>query len=122
MQEGIVHIALLNGPVARDGSGEHHANGGQIHNQAESLIVVDPRVLSETSKDPASLIAIKGPISVELVREDPLTGDDVGALRPENKLPCPITHLGPVLLLHSCTQIGIGERSMGGGWDRRQCP
>jgi hypothetical protein len=96
-------------------------NGGWFHNQAKSLIVVDPGALSETPKDPVSLVAIKGPDSMELVCEDLIAGDDIGALRPGNKLPGPIAHQGPVLLLHSRTPIGIGECSMGGGRDRGRC-
>jgi hypothetical protein len=84
MEEGIFHIELLNGPVMGDSSGEHRVNSGRLNNWAESLIVVDSRALSETSKDPTGLVAIKGPVSMELVCEDPLASDNVGALRPEN--------------------------------------
>jgi hypothetical protein len=56
-------------------------HGGRIHNRAESLVVVDSGALSETPKDPVSLVAIEGPISAEFVHEDPFAGDDVGALR-----------------------------------------
>jgi hypothetical protein len=48
MEEGILHIKLLNWPVTRDSNSEHHANGDQFHNQAKSLVVVNPRALSET--------------------------------------------------------------------------
>jgi hypothetical protein len=82
VEEGVLHIELLNWPVAGDSNSEHHANDGQFHNRAKSLVVVDPEVLSETSKDPASLIVIKGPIGAKLVREDPLVGDDIGATGP----------------------------------------
>jgi hypothetical protein len=112
VEEGILHIELLNGPLMGDSSGEH---------RAESLIVVDSGALSEALKDPASLVGIKGPVSAELVREDPLAGDNVGALSPGNKLPCPIAHHDPVLILHSRTPIGIGECSTGGGRDRGRC-
>jgi hypothetical protein len=94
MEEGILHIKLLNRPVIGDSSGEHRAHGGQFHNRAESLVVVDFGALSETPKDPASLVAIESPVSVELVCEDPFANDDIGALRSWNKVPCPITHQG----------------------------
>jgi hypothetical protein len=67
-------------------SGEHRANNGWFYNRAESLIIVNSRALSETPKDPTGLVAIKGPVSTELVREDPLAGDNVGALRLGNQL------------------------------------
>jgi hypothetical protein len=94
MEEGILHIELLNRSIMGDNNGEHRAHGGQFHNRAESLVVVDSGALSETPKDPASLVAIEGPVSVELVCEDPFANDDIGALRSWNKVPCPITHQG----------------------------
>jgi hypothetical protein len=91
VEEGIFHVELLNGLVTGDSSGEHRVNSGQFYNRAESLIVVDSGALSETPKDLTGLVAIKGPVSTELVREDPLAGDNVGALRSGNQLPGPIT-------------------------------
>jgi hypothetical protein len=121
MEEGILHIELLNRPVMGDGSGEHRAHGGRFHNRAETLVVVDSGALSGTPKDPASLVAIEGPVSAELVCEDPSASHDVGALRSWNKVPCPITHQGPVLILHSRAPIGIGVGSADGGRDRGRC-
>jgi hypothetical protein len=115
VEEGILHAELLNGPVTGDSSGEHRANGGRFYNRAESLVVVDSRALTETLKDPTGLVAIKGPVSAELVREDPLACDNVGALRLGNKLPGPIVHQGYVLLFHSRTPMSIGKRSTNGG-------
>jgi hypothetical protein len=88
MEEGIFHVELLNGPVTGDNSAEHHVNSGRFYNWAKSLIVVNSGALSETPKDPTSLVAIKGPISTELVLEDPLVGDNVGALRLGNYCRC----------------------------------
>jgi hypothetical protein len=118
MEEGILHIELLNRPVMEDSSGEHRAHGGRFLNWAESLVVVDSGALSETLKDPASLVAIEGPISTELVCEDSFVSDDVGTLRPWNKVPCPITHQGLVLIFNSRTPIGIDEGSADGGRDQ----
>jgi hypothetical protein len=115
MGEGILYIELLNRLVMEDSSGEHRAHSGRFHNWTESLIVVDSKALSETPNDPASLIAIEGPVSAELLHEDPFAGDDVGALRLWNKVPGPITHQGSVFILHSRAPIGIGEGSAYGG-------
>jgi hypothetical protein len=92
MEEGILHIELLNWSVMGDSSGKHRVHDGRFLNRAESLIVIDSVALSETPKDPMSLVAIEGPISAELVCEDPFASDDIGALRSWNKVPCPITH------------------------------
>jgi hypothetical protein len=89
-----------------DSSGEHLAHGGWFHNRAESLVVVNSGALSETLKDSVSLVAIKSPISMELVREDPFTGDDVGALSWWNKVPGPITHQGPYSSSIAARQLG----------------
>jgi hypothetical protein len=121
LEEDIPHIEMLNGPVTGDRSGEHRANSGRFYNRAESLIVVDSRVLSETPKDPTSLVAIKGPINTELMREDPLTSDNVGALRSGNQLPGPIADQGSVLFLHSRTPMGISKRSTSEGGDQGWC-
>jgi hypothetical protein len=84
VEEGIFHVELLNGPGTGDSSSEHRANSGRFYNRAEGLIVVDSGALSETPKDPTCLVAIKGPVSMELVCEDPLAGHNVGALRSGN--------------------------------------
>jgi hypothetical protein len=97
------------------------ANGGRFHNRAKSLVVVDPGALSETPEELASLVAIKGPVGTKLVREDPLVGDDVGATGPGDKLPGPIAHQGPVLILHSRAPIGVGKCNTYRGWDRGRC-
>jgi hypothetical protein len=118
MEEGIFHVELLNGPVTGDNSGKHRVNSDRFYNRVESLIVVDSGALNETLKDPTGFVAIKGPVSTELVREDPLAGDNVGALRSGNPLPGPIADQSSVLFLHSHTPMRIGKRSTSGGWDR----
>jgi hypothetical protein len=121
VEEDIFHVELLNGSITGGSSGEHRANSGRFYNRAESLIVVDSGALSETPKDPTGLVAIKGPVNTKLVREDPLVGDNVGALRSGNQLSGPIADQGSILFLHSRTPIGIGKRSTSGGGDRGRC-
>jgi hypothetical protein len=121
MEEGIFHIELLNGPVTGDSSGEHRANSGRFYNRAESLILVDSGALSETPKDPTGLVAIKRPVSTELVCEDPLADDNIGALRSGNQLLGPIADQSSKLFLHSRTPMGIGKHSTSGGGDHGRC-
>jgi hypothetical protein len=118
VEEGALHIKLLNCPVAGDSSSKHCADGGRFHNWAESLIVVDPSALSETPEDPTGFVAIKRPIGMKLVHENPIVGDDVGATRSGDKLPGPIAHQSPVLVLHSHAPIGVSKCSMYRGQDR----
>ena len=69
----------MHGPGASESQGEHRADGGRLHHRAESVVVVDPRVLSEAPENPTSLVPLKGTISPPLVSPDPLAGDDVSA-------------------------------------------
>jgi hypothetical protein len=121
MEEGILHVELLNGSVKGDSSGEHRVNSGRFYNRVESLVVVESGVLSETPKDPTSLVVNKGPVSTELLREDPLADDNVGALRSGIQLPGPIADLGSVLFLYRCMPMGIDKRSTSEGGDRGRC-
>jgi hypothetical protein len=121
VEKDILHIELLNWPVTRDNNSKHHANGGRFHNRVESLVVVNPGALSETPEDPASLVAIKGPVGTKVVCEDPLVGDDIGATGPGDKLPGPIAHQGLVLVLHSRAPIGVDKCNTYRGRDRGQC-
>jgi hypothetical protein len=121
MEEDIFYVELLNGLGTGDSSSEHRANSGRFDNRAEGLIVVNTGALSETPKDPMGIVAIEGPINTELVHEDPLAGDNVGALRSGNQLPGPIADQGSVFVLHSRTPMGIGKRNMSGGGDWRRC-
>jgi hypothetical protein len=58
---------------------------------------------------------------MELVREDPLADDNIGALRSGNQFLGPIADQGAVLFLHSRTSMGIGKRNTSGGGDRGRC-
>jgi hypothetical protein len=121
MEEDIFYVELLNGLGTRDSSSEHRANSGRFDNRAEGLIVVNTGALSETPKDLTGIVAIEGPISTELVHEDPLAGDNVGALRSGNQLLGPIADQASVFVLHSRTPMGIGKRNTSGGGDWRRC-
>jgi hypothetical protein len=121
VEEGIFHVEPLKGPVTRDSSGEHRAHSGWFYIWDEGLVVVNSRALSETPKDPTGLVAIKGPVSTELVHEDPVAGDNVGVLRLGDQLPGPIADQGSVLFLHSRTPMGIIKRSTSRRGDRGRC-
>jgi hypothetical protein len=111
VEEGVLHIKLLNWSVAGDNSSKHRVDNGRFHNRAESLVVVDPRMLGETPKDQVGFVAIKRPIGTKLVCENPLAGDDVGATGPGDKLSGLIAHQSPVLVLHSRAPFGVGKSS-----------
>ena len=62
MEEGILDIELMDRPVPREGEGEDGANGGELDDGAEGLVVVHSRVLGEALKDPIVLLAVEGAI------------------------------------------------------------
>jgi hypothetical protein len=84
------------------GNCKHRADGGHLHNRAESLVVVNPRALRETPEDPVSLVPIECSVGDELVCENPLVGDDVGGTGLGNKFPCPIAHQVPYSSIATC--------------------
>jgi hypothetical protein len=50
-----------------------------LQNGAESLIIIDVETLCEPMKNPSGLVSLGCPIDLELVLEDPLGGDNIGA-------------------------------------------
>ena len=79
MEKSILHIKLVNRSGARQSQSENHPDGGWLDNWTESFIIVNARMLCETAKNPASFIAIKRAIGLELVMKNPLAGDEVDA-------------------------------------------
>jgi hypothetical protein len=83
-----------------------------LHNGAESLIIIDAGMLREPVKNQASLVPLECPISLELVLEYPLTGDNIGATGEWNQVPSAVGHESGVLFLHSRPPMRIGECGM----------
>jgi hypothetical protein len=54
MEEGVFDVELLHGTTPRDGWSQHSPNGGGLHDEVESLIVVHPRSPGEPTEDPTS--------------------------------------------------------------------
>jgi hypothetical protein len=72
----------MNRPGAGDDQGEHGADRGRLDHRAEGLIVVDTGSLGEAVKNPTSVVPFQGAVGIELVLQNPLAGDDVGAKIP----------------------------------------
>lgn len=120
MQEGILHIKLMNGPAAGDGEIEDGANCGWLDDGAEGLVEVNAGALRETAKYPASLVAVQTAIGMELMSKNPLAGDNVGAWWRRDKIPSAVGHQRRVLLLYGVSPVGVSERDTVGARDRRQ--
>jgi hypothetical protein len=77
VKEGILDVQMEDCPVL--GKGEDDPNGGELDDEAECFVVVHSEAPSETSNDPMGLVPIQGVVGLELVAEDPLAGDHIGA-------------------------------------------
>jgi hypothetical protein len=111
-------------PGARDGQGEHGADYGHLDHRAKGLIIVDAGsldlLLGEAVKNPASLVPFQGAIGIELVLENPVAGDDVGANGVRDKIPGVVGNQDSKFFFHGATPIQIDEGGMEGGGHRRQ--
>jgi hypothetical protein len=80
VEESILHAELVDRLIPRESKGRDGANYRRLHNGAESLIIID----TETLCEPVKNIPIKCLVSLELVLEDPLAGDNIGAIGAQN--------------------------------------
>ena len=120
VQEGVLHVQFMNRPAARECQREHGTNCGRLDNWTEGLVEVHAWALGEVAEDPARLVPFQSNISMELVLEDPLAGDDVGERRARNKIPSLVRLHSVMLGFHSSPPIGIGEGAVEDLRDRRQ--
>jgi hypothetical protein len=118
VEESVLDVELVHGPTPRDSQSQHSPDGGRLDDEAEGLIVVHPRTLSEAVEDPTSLVPIKRAIRLELVLEDTLASDDISPRRPRNQVPRVVRQQG-LVLLHGATPVGIHERATDRGRDQR---
>ena len=79
MQESILDIKLMNRPILRESNCEHCANGSRLDHGTEGLIKINSKTLSETSKNPTSLLSLKRTISTILMAINPLVGHNIGS-------------------------------------------
>lgn len=80
----------MNGSIPRVSQGEDSVNSHGLHNGAECLIIIDAWTLSESVKNPASLVPVQGAISMKLVFQNPLPGDHIRLSRSGNEIPSAI--------------------------------
>jgi hypothetical protein len=92
----------------------------QLDNRVESLIVVDAGPLGEATKNPASLVPFQCTVGVELVLEDSLAGDDVGANRTRDNIPCAVGDQSSIFFLHGTTPGRVDKGGTGRGGHRRE--
>jgi hypothetical protein len=81
MKEGVLDVELVDRRVPGEGEGEDGADGGELDDGAEGLIVVHAGALGEAPKNPVGLVAVEGAIRSQLVAKEPLVSDHIGAGR-----------------------------------------
>jgi hypothetical protein len=118
MQEHILHIELMNRPGAGDDQREHGVGRGWLDHWVKGLIVVDAKSLGEAVKNPTSLVPVQGAVRIEVVTENPLAGDDVGANGATDKISSVVGDQGSKLFFHGATPVWISEGGVdeGGYW------
>jgi hypothetical protein len=114
MKEGVLDIELVDRPIP----GEDDADGGELDDRAEGLIVVHAEALGEAPKNPASLVAVQGAIRSQFVAKEPLASGRIGAGRTWNQVPSVVVQQGRVLLLHGPTLVRVGEGGADEGGNR----
>lgn len=87
MEKCVLDVQLMNRPVAGDRKAENSVDGSRLDDGAESFVEVDAGTLGKAAKHPAGLVPVEGAVGLELVLEEPLAGDDVGATWTRNKIP-----------------------------------
>ena len=109
MKKGILHIQLMNRPVAREGQGQHGANGGWLDNRTESLRKINPGTLSEPSKHPSRFVALQRTVGIELVLEYPFASNNISPSRTWYEIPRIVGQERIKFLLHSPAPIWISK-------------
>jgi hypothetical protein len=122
MKECILDIQLMNGPGTGQSQSENNTDSSRFDNRAESFIIVDTWMLSEASKNPASLVAIKRTISKKFMSKDPFTGDKVDSRRSRNQFPSVVGLKSIKLGLHGRPPLRISEGSADGRRNGREGP
>jgi hypothetical protein len=100
MQEGILHIKLVHGPLPRQCQGENCANRSWLYHRTERLREIHTWALGETPKNPARFVPLQCPICMELVLEDPLARHHVGTRWSRHEIPSVVLQKGSMLFLH----------------------
>ena len=88
VKKDVLHVQLMYRPGARGGDAEDNPDGGRFDNRAERLVVVDAVPLREATNNPYGFMTSQRAISIILVLEDPLPGDDVGTVVEEQDARC----------------------------------
>jgi hypothetical protein len=100
LHERVLHVDVVDG-VALDGrGGDGGAKSGVLGDGRKHFVVVDPMHLAVALNDQARLVALDVAVGVALDLEDPLGGDELGAVWWWRRLPRAVGLEGGHLLVH----------------------
>jgi hypothetical protein len=79
VKKGILDIQLVDYLFLGEREEVDGPNGGELHSEAEGLIVLHSRAISKATKNPTRRVPIEGTIGLELAPKDPLASDYIDA-------------------------------------------
>ena len=109
VKKGVLHVQLVNRPGTGCGNAEYRSYGGRFDNRAKRLVVIDVVLLRKTTNVPPGFMTGEGAISMILVLEDPLAGDNISPRWSRYEAPGAIIHERLVLFMHRSPPIGVGQ-------------
>jgi hypothetical protein len=119
MEEGVLDIKLVNGPVPGVSQSKDSTNGGGLDDGTECLVVIHSGALCEATKNPPRFVSVKGAIGMELVPKNPLSSNNVGLNWALDKIPGLICIKSSTFFFHClapigvCQSITVGTRNRG---------
>jgi hypothetical protein len=99
VEECVLDVELVDLPIPWESKGQDGANRCGLHNRAESVIIIDAGAMCEPAKNPLGHVPLECPVSLELVLEYPLIGDNIGIVGAWNQFPSVVWYGGDVLFI-----------------------
>jgi len=75
VQESIVHILLMQGPIAESSNSKETTNSDELSNRGKGFGVIDAFTLGVALGNQASFVSFNGTVRLVLNLENPLTAD-----------------------------------------------
>jgi hypothetical protein len=109
MQEGILHVKLVDHPGAQSSKAEDDTNHGWLDNGVEHLVVVDVVVLREVMNHPTCVMAGKGTVRVEFVFKNPLAYHNISSKRTRNEARGLVVNERLLLISHGDPLLSVSQ-------------
>uniref|UniRef100_J3N9D8 Uncharacterized protein n=1 Tax=Oryza brachyantha TaxID=4533 RepID=J3N9D8_ORYBR len=118
VEESILDVELVDGPVAGDGEAEDDSDDCRLDDGTKSLVVVDAELLQVSANHPTHLEPSKGAICMKLEFENPFASDDINLRETRNQGPCVVVNQHLVFVMH-CTESWRSSKLMRYVFDSR---